>query len=95
VEGLVVDDATRRLVLDEAPPVPRSWFDQLCPVPELPPGIGRAYLSFGSGYADACQEAFDQGWQTMHLSGDHLHQVVAPDTVATTLCGMVARLDLG
>jgi hypothetical protein len=31
----------------------------------------------------------------MHLSGDHLHQVVAPDTVATTLCGMVARLDLG
>ena len=95
VEGLVVDPEARNLVFAEAAPVPRSWFDQACPVPELPPTVGRGFLSFGPGYAQACDQAFDEGWLTMRLTGDHLHQVVAPDRVASALQAMVAGMTCG
>lgn len=95
VEGLVVDPEARNLLLSEAAPVPRTWFDQGCPVPELPPTIGRGFLSFGPGYAEACDSAFDQGWLTMRLSGDHLQQMVEPDRVAAALMAMVAGMSCG
>lgn len=89
IEGLVVEEKARDLVFGEARPVPRSWFDQPCPVPDLPPEIGRVFLSFGPGYLESCKRAKAEGWQTYRLSGDHLHQVVAPDAVAATLMAMV------
>lgn len=95
VEGLVVETEARNLLLSEAPPVPRTWFDQGCPVPELPPTVGRGFLSFGPGYAEACDQAFAQGWLTMRLSGDHLHQMIAPERVAATLMAMVAGMSCG
>lgn len=95
VEGLVVDAEARNLLLSEAAPVPRTWFDQGCPVPELPDTIGRGFLSFGPGYAEACDQAFDQGWLTMRLTGDHLHQMVEPDRVAAALMAMVAGMACG
>jgi hypothetical protein len=95
VEGLVVDEEARRLVFEEASPVPRTLFDQACPVPDLPPTIGRGFLSFGPGYAESCDDAFDHGWLTTRLNGDHLHQVVAPEPVAATLLAMVAGMTCG
>lgn len=95
VEGLVVDPEARGLLLAEAPPIPRRWFDQGCPVPELPPTVGRGFLSFGPGYAESCEQAFDAGWLTMRLSGDHLHQIVAPEAVAATLLAMTAGMSCG
>lgn len=95
VEGLVVDPESRNLFLAEAAPIPRSLFDQSCPVPELPGHIGRGFLSFGPGYAESCEQAFDAGWLTMRLSGDHLHQMVAPEAVAATLMAMVAGMSCG
>ncbi|MEM7325457.1 MAG: hypothetical protein AAF531_20390 [Actinomycetota bacterium] len=95
VSGLVVDPVARDLVFNEAPPVPRTWFDQSCPVPELPATVGRGFLSFGPGYAQACDQAYEEGWLTTRLSGDHLHQVVAPAPVAATLMAMVAGMSCG
>ncbi len=95
VEGLVVDPEARNLFLAEAAPVPRTWFDQGCPVPELPANIGRGFLSFGPGYAEARDQAFARGWLTMRLNGDHLHQMIEPDAVAATLMGMVAGMACG
>ncbi len=95
VSGLVVDPAARDLVFNEAAPVPRTWFDQPCPVPELPATVGRGFLSFGPGYAETCDEAHDADWLTMRLNGDHLHQVVAPDGVAATLMAMIAGMSCG
>lgn len=95
VEGLVVDPEARNLLLAEAPPIPRTWFDQACPVPDLPPTIGRGFLCFGPGYAEAAEQAFEAGWLTMRLNGDHLHQMVAPEPVAATLMAMVAGMSCG
>ena len=95
VSGLVVDPVARDLVFNEASPPPRTWFDQGAPVPELPGDIGRGFLSFGPGYAEACDQAHEQGWLTMRLNGDHLHQVVAPKPVAMTLMAMVAGMACG
>lgn len=90
VTGVVVDDMARHLVLNEAPPIPRGWFDQGCPVPDLPPSVQRAFLAFGPAYAEARDQAKAAGWFTLTLTGDHLHQVVAPEPVAATLLAMVA-----
>ena len=92
VEGLVVDPVARDLVFNEARPVPRTWFDQPCPVPELPAAVGQGFLSFGPGYEEACRTADGEGWLTRRLAGDHLHQVVAPVSVAGTLMAMVAEM---
>ena len=95
VEGLVVDPSARDLVFSEAKPIPRSWFDQACPVPDLPATVGRAFLSFGPWYAEARDRAHDAGWLTYELNGDHLHQVVAPDQVAKTLIALLGCLESG
>ncbi len=92
VSGLVVDPESRAVVFDQAPSVPRSWFDQGCPVPTLPPELGRGYVAFGGSYEDARMEAKALGWYTLQLTGDHLHQVVAPDAVAGTLIAMALHL---
>lgn len=95
VEGLVVDPVARDLVFNAAPPIPRAWFDQTCPVPELPPEVGKAFLSFGPGYQESCDRAHREGWMTYSLTGDHLHQVVAPSAVAATLLAMVSCIEAG
>jgi hypothetical protein len=92
VEGLVVDPVARDQVFAEARPVPRRWFDQACPVPELPGHIGRAFLCFGHGYLESGDRANQAGWLTYRLAGDHLHQVVAPGPVAATLMAMITCL---
>lgn len=92
VEGLVVDPVARDHVFNEAKPIPRSLFDQPCPVPDLPRSVGTAFLSFGPGYEEACREAHRQGWLTRRLAGDHFHHVVAPEPTTATLMGMAAEM---
>lgn len=92
VEGLVIDPVARKTVFAEAKPIPRGWFDQPCPAPDLPDTVGRGFLCFGAGYRDACDRAHGEGWSTCRLHGDHLHQVVAPEVVATTLMAMTSSM---
>ena len=87
VSGLVVDEMARHLVFDEAPPIPRSWFDQACQVPSLPDTVNKAFLAFGPAYVESRDQARADGWYTLTLTGDHLHQVVAPDAVAAHVGG--------
>ena len=95
VEGLVVEPAARDMVFSEAPPIPRSWFDQPPTLPELPPEVRQAFLGFGPGYQESCDRAHAAGWMTYRLDGDHLHQVVDPTAVAKTLLAMVACMESG
>lgn len=90
MEGLVIDPVARAAVFSEARPLPRAWFDQGCPVPELPAGMGKGFLSFGVGYKESCDRASAEGWTTSHLTGDHLHQVVAPEAVSATLLSIAS-----
>lgn len=92
LSSLVVDPAARDVVLNEAPSVPRSWFDQGCPVPTLPPEVGCGYVAFGASYEESRLRAKAEGWYTLQLTGDHLHQVVAPEAVAGTLVAMTLHL---
>lgn len=92
LSGLVVDSAARDVVFNEAPSIPRSWFDQACPAPALPSDVACGYIAFGPSYEEATARAKNQGWYTLRLTGDHLHQVVAPDAVASTLVAMTMRL---
>jgi hypothetical protein len=89
VSGFVVDPAARDVVFSEAPPVPRTWFDQGCSVPDLPEDLRRGYLAFGPLYQQQLERARAEGWFTLTLTGDHLHQVVQPEPVAATLMAMV------
>jgi hypothetical protein len=94
VEGLVVDEAARDHVFNEAKPIPRRWFDQPCPVPKLPDSLARAFLCFGHSYLESGERADQEGWLSYRLAGDHLHQVVAPESVAATLMAMISCLEL-
>jgi len=94
VIGLVIDPALREQVLKQAKPIPRTWFDQGCPVPDLPPRVGRGYLAFGDGYIEAARQAVSEGWEVMRLEGDHLHQIVQPEAVTEALSDIVVRLAL-
>jgi hypothetical protein len=92
VEGLVLDPVARVEVFREARPIPRAWFDQGCPVPELPPQIGRGFLAFGLGYSESCERAAAEGWIIHRMAGDHLHQIVEPEAVAEALQAMAECL---
>jgi len=95
ISGLVVDPGAREEVMSEAVPIPRSWFDQACPVPDLPPEVRQGYVAFGGSYLESAAEAESNGWFTVRIDGDHLHQVVNPLEVATTLMSMVACMGAG
>lgn len=94
---LVPDPAVRAAVAAECPPVPRSLFDEVVPVPSGWPGATPCgYLAFGYGYGyeDEAAEAERRGWVVARMDGLHLHPVVAPADVADALQLLVAALEV-
>lgn len=92
---LVPDPAVRAAVAAECPPVPRSLFDEVVPVPSGWPGATPCgYLAFGYGYEDEAAEAERRGWVVARMDGLHLHPVVAPADVADALQLLVAALEV-
>lgn len=71
--------------------MPLSYFTGSLPVPpgwDERPG---AYLCFGQTYAAERAAAVARGWPTTVLDGQHLHQLVAPDQVATEIQALLAQ----
>lgn len=95
VVSLVPDSEIGKRVFDEAAPIPHSLLLEPCPAPPLPDSMGRGYLGFGNWYADSLEVAQQEGFLTVSVAGDHLHQVVEPEAVAGTLLGMVAGIRPG
>jgi len=94
VAALFPDAPTRAAVEAEQPRVPLSYLEGRV---EVPPGwrdTPAAYVAFGDTYADETLRAQRHGWPVATLAGQHLHMLVEPDSVASTLVDMLAILDV-
>jgi hypothetical protein len=84
------DDETRRVVSDEQPRLPLSYYEQAVPVPGGWADHPCAYLLFApAAYQAMADEARARGWSVRHVPGEHLHQIVDPSAVADELISLV------
>jgi hypothetical protein len=91
-KSLIPETELGRQVLSEAVPIPPSLFRQACPTPDLDGRVGRAFLTFGSWYLEANEQARQDGWLATVMAGDSMHHLVEPHRVTETLVSMVANL---
>jgi hypothetical protein len=82
---LFPDARTRRIVTDEQPNLPMSYFEARIPVPDGWDDHRCAYLLFSPAYDALAAEARQRGYSVAHLSGGHLHQLVDPAGTARQL----------
>lgn len=85
VAALFPDGDTRRRVEQDEPQLPLTYFSGSLPVPHGWDDVPAAYLAFGSTYEAARERAAEWGWPVATLEGQHLHQLVNPDEVATEI----------
>jgi hypothetical protein len=92
VEALVPEPELRNRVLAELQPIPVALLEE--PMPNAPgwPDAPCGYLRFSAVYAGEEADAAGRGWPVAVLEGGHLLTVVAPQSVADALDGLVARL---
>lgn len=75
------------------PEVPLSYVHGEAPVPAAWERESRAYLAFGSTYADEVATATRLGWPVHTVTGaHHLHCVVEPDDTAAAVTGLLTDL---
>jgi hypothetical protein len=88
----VSDEATRRQVAGEAPPLPLAFFEEtLPPVPERWRSCPAAYLVFSEAYQQQARSAAARGWPVRELPGEHLHMLLRPAEVAAALTSLSAQ----
>jgi len=90
VAELLPDERARRVVLDEIPAVPRSFYDDEI---ELPPSWWTqpaCYLQLSPAYDDELARADQHRWPTARRVGGHLDLVVHPAEVADAIVELVA-----
>ena len=92
---LFPDAQVRAVVEAEQPRVPLSYFDTRVEVPAGWSDVPAAYVAFGDTYADEILRAQRYGWPVSRLAGLHLHMLVEPDSVATTVVDMLSALGVG
>ncbi|GGS70148.1 hypothetical protein GCM10010156_31170 [Planobispora rosea] len=85
VAPMLPDPEVRRMVVQEQPALPLSYYEQHVPVPDGWDDHPCSYLLFSPPYDDLAAEARDRGWRVAHLPGTHLHQVVEPAGTARRL----------
>jgi hypothetical protein len=94
VDELFPSRAVRRRVEREQVRLPLAYFRTSLQVPAGWANLPAAYIAFGDTYADERRQAERWQWPVQSLPGRHLHMLVAPEEVATTLTGMLARLGI-
>ena len=92
--GLFPDAATRLRVEEEQQRLPLAYFRDSLPAPAGWAHRPNAYLAFGDTYDEERRQAGVWQWPVETLDGEHLHLLVAPDDVATTVTALLARLDV-
>lgn len=85
VAAMLPDPAVRRMVVAEQPRLPLGYYEQLIPQPRGWAAGPCAYLLFSAGYAALADDARQRGWPVAVTEGEHLHQVVDPDSVARAI----------
>jgi len=92
VAPLFPDPQTRAAVTAEQPRLPLAYYEQAVPVPVGWDSQPCGYLLFGPPYDEVAADARSRGWLVEELPGQHLHQIVDPDSVADRLITMAERL---
>lgn len=82
MEAMLPDAAIRMAVIAEFPALPFSYFEEHAPAISLPDKLACAYLQLSSGYDAEAREAQNRGWQTQHLTLNHLALLTRADEVA-------------
>lgn len=85
VAALLPDPAVRQAVVAEQPRLPLDFYLQVIPQPRGWTARPSGYLLFSAGYMALADQARQRGWPVTVTEGDHLHQVVDPDAVASAL----------
>jgi hypothetical protein len=92
---LFPDAVTRQEVTAEQPRLPLAYYEQPIPAPAGWDAVPCGYLFFGPPYEELAGEAHRRGWLVHQVPGLHLHQLVDPDRVTTTLIDMARNLTEG
>ena len=88
VAAMFPDAGTRAAVSAEQPRLPLSYYEERVPVPAGWDRRPCGYLLFGPPYEPVAEDAARRGWAVRHVPGRHLHQLVDPGTVTTTILAM-------
>jgi hypothetical protein len=92
VAPMFPDASTRASISAEQPYLPLSYYEQSVPVPDGWDRGSCGYLLFGPPYDEVAEDARERGWHMDHVPGQHLHQIVDPDTVTDRLITMSERI---
>jgi hypothetical protein len=92
VAPMFPDPQTRAAVTAEEPRLPLAYYEQSVPVPLDWDTQPCGYLLFGAPYDEVADDARRRGWLVEQLPGQHLHQIIDPDSVADRLITMAQRL---
>ena len=90
VAALLPDPAVRETVVAEQPRLPLDYYVQPIPQPRGWAARPSAYLLFSAGYTALADQARTLGWPVAVTEGEHLHQVVDPDSVARAITELAA-----
>jgi hypothetical protein len=86
---LFPDETVREAVCGEARSLPLKFFAEELPVlPHGWPPCQAAYLAFSEPYRREAEVAARAGWPVRDLPGGHLHMLVSPAEVATSITGL-------
>lgn len=92
VAALFPDSTVRERVEREQRRLPLSYFAGSLVIPagwDQRPG---AYLAFGDTYVTDRTAAASRGWPVVKLAGAHLHMLVQPEQVASTILAFVGEI---
>ena len=92
VAPMFPDEATRRVVVEEQPRLPLSYYEQAVPVPPGWDDHPCAYVIFWAAYESTAEEAKARGWPVRRVPGLHLHQIVDPAAVTDALLAAVTAV---
>lgn len=91
VNELLPDEAVRRVVLNEIPSLPRSFYDEAIALPAMWWTHPAVYLQLSPAYAEEFDWAHQHEWPTSRRCGGHLDLVIHPAEIADEIIELVAN----
>jgi pimeloyl-ACP methyl ester carboxylesterase len=89
---LVPDRTVRRRLVAEMPLLPRSFYDEVIPVPDGWSDGPCGYVRLSAAYDEDYREAHRRGWPSRSLEGSHLSLVTESDRVFAAISSVVGEL---
>lgn len=89
VEQLLPDLRDRQLLMRDMPRLPRSFYDEVVPVPTGWSEHSCAYLQLSAAYETEFDEAGTRGWPRMQLHASHLSIHTEPARVVDAVRSLI------